>query len=230
MRSGTVPILKTSERIPVVMNKIKTMALGLLSMATLSFGDVIAVSNLSEANHSPNSAEGTGIELAVSFTTGNLASGYTLTAITYIQGQSAGSGRMGIYESSAGIPSGNPLNGGDMPTSAAWTEQTIDLSGYTTTLDPNTEYFAVFKSLSSSDLISLADTASPNETQGDSGVVGTGWNIGDKTLSRPLDGTWQDLGNYPLKIGVTVIPEPAVAGLIALFGSGFIFIHRLFRS
>ena len=212
------------------MNKIKIIALGslLFSLATLSFGDVVAVSNLSEADRSPNSATGTGIELAVSFTTGDLAGGYTLTAITYIQGELAGSGWMGIYESSNRIPSNNPLNGDDMPSSAAWTEQTIDLSGFTTTLNPSTEYFVVFKSLSSSDSISLADTASSNETAGDTGIVGTGWNIGNNTLSRPLDGTWSDLGNYPLKIGVTVIPEPAVAGLVALFGSGFIFIHRLF--
>jgi hypothetical protein len=57
------------------MNKIKTMALGLLSITTLSFGDIVAVSNLSESDRNPNSATGTGIELAVSFTTGNLTAG-----------------------------------------------------------------------------------------------------------------------------------------------------------
>ncbi len=215
------------------MNRIVLISLSSLFAGMLAHGNIIAVSNLPESS-TPNGVKAQNIEFAISFTTGDLTGGYELLAISYTQGEdeNTGFGQLRIVNSDVPAGGGNPigsaLNGGNMLSSAAGQEQTINLP-VATSLSSNTEYFAVFQS-TTSDFLTLADTVSSNETPGDPGIVGNGWKIGNKTLFRTLGNFGWAETNQPLKIGVTVIPEPTVISLVALFGGGLLFTRRFTRT
>jgi len=207
------------------MNKLLSISLIALFAVTFAHGDIIAVMNLGEPGDGNFGVAPNGL-YATSFTTGNLSGGYELTILGFLYGSTGSSSdnlTVSLYSSLSGVPdyslASNVAAGG-----AAGDARSIDLSG--THLDANTEYFVVFSALVATD---IQTTSSENETSGDVGLVGSGWEIGNGHYYKYSTNPWTEFDDNPAKIIVGVIPEPSVH-LLILSGGGIVFVSHRWRA
>ena len=206
------------------MKKLIPATLVAICAATLSYGDIIAVSNLGEITND-DTLISSNLEQATSFTTGNLTGGYELSTIGFQYGTGgAEDGKVNLFLFSSDFDApGGALTGGSAPAGAADDIKYVDLSW---SLDPNTQYFVVLDGSDSNE--GIRTTSSSTENQGDIPTVGDGWDIGNSRWTQAGANGWSNIGANPLKISVNVVPEPATLSLIALVGGGVLLTRRIF--
>ena len=210
------------------MKTLYTTTLVALCAATLSYGDIIAVSNFAESENGGIGVNSTSLH-ATSFTTGDLAGGYELNTLGFQYGSSGGSSdnmTLFLYSSLAGEP-GSSIADNFAPSGAPGDYKEVLIGGVGTIhLDASTEYFVIFESISTT---SVEFTTSNNDTSGDVGIVGNGWAIGNNHWKNDGGAGWETNTTHPIRLSIGVIPEPSVH-LLLLMGGGFVVVGHRWRT